>query len=163
VGNGTNTVVATGCNHNITAGDGHNTITAGIGPEILDLGADSDTVTLAGWSNLLIGGLGHALVSGGSSNVFQIAGVGTMGGLDLTDFGTIHNDVLDLSKLLAGITLTPGSIASHVNVTGAGSDTVVTFDTSGTGNFAGHLVATLHSAGSSTLADLQSHAAIKLG
>jgi hypothetical protein len=118
---------------------------------------------LAGWSNLLIGGLGHATVSGGSSNVFQVAGVGTTGGLDVMDFATTHNDVLDLSKLLAGITLTPGTIAGYVNVTGAGSDTAVSVDLAGSGHFAGHVVATLHGAGASTLTALQSHAAIKLG
>jgi fimbrial isopeptide formation D2 family protein/uncharacterized repeat protein (TIGR01451 family) len=163
VGNGTNTVTASGYNNKITVGDGHNTITAGAGGETVDLGAGSDTVTLAGWSNLLIGGLGHATVSGGSNNVFQIEGVGTTGGLDIMDFGTTHNDVLDLSKLLAGITLTPGNIASHVNVTGNGADTMVSVDTYGAGHFLGHMVATLHGANATSLADLQSHSAIKLG
>lgn len=163
VGNGTNTVLATGYNNKITVGDGHNTITAGAGGDIVALGAGSDTVTLAGWSNLLIGGMGHATVSGGSSNVFQIAGVGTTGGLDVMDFATTHNDVLDLSKLLAGITLMPGTIANYVNVTSAGSDTAVSVDLAGSGHFTGHVVATLHGAGASTLAALQSHAAIKLG
>ncbi len=169
VGHGTNTIVAGGYNNHIVVGDGHNTITAGDGGETVDLGAGSDTVTLAGWSNLLIGGLGHATVLGGTSNVFQIEGVGTTGGLDVMDFGPGSNDVLDLSKLLAGITLTPSNVASYVNVTGAGAgtgggtDTQVAVDLAGSGHFAGHIVATLHGAGASSLTDLQSHAAIRLG
>jgi Ca2+-binding RTX toxin-like protein len=143
-------------------GDGHNTILAGAGGDTVDLGAGSDTVTLSGWSNLLIGGLGLASVSGGTNNVFRIEGVGSTGGLDVMDFGTTHNDVLDLSKVLSGITLTPGNIDGYVSVTGAGTDTVVSVDANGMGSFSGHVVATLHGAGASSLADLQAQSAIKL-
>jgi fimbrial isopeptide formation D2 family protein len=162
VGNGTNTVIANGYNNLITVGDGHNTILAGAGGDTVDLGAGSDTVTLSGWSNLLIGGLGLASVSGGTNNVFRIEGVGSTGGLDVMDFGTTHNDVLDLSKVLSGITLTPGNIDGYVSVTGAGTDTVVSVDANGMGSFSGHVVATLHGAGASSLADLQAQSAIKL-
>ena len=160
VGNGTNTVSASGYNNKITVGCGHSTITAGAGGETVYLGAGDDTVALAGWSNLLVGGTGHATVSGGTGNVFQIEGVGTIGGLDVADFGAATNDVLDLSKLLANITLTPANIASYVNVTGVGADTVVAVDLAGAGHYA--VVATLRGEGANSLADLQGHSAIKL-
>eukprot|EP01037_Dinobryon_pediforme_P002013 gene2015-2051_t len=155
VGSGTNTVTVTGYSNHITVGSGHSTINAGAGGAVVTLAAGTDTVTFNGWSNLLIGGAGHATVSGGTNDVFQVAGVGSAGGFDVMDFGTAHNDLLDLSKLLSGITLTPANVASYVNVTASGSDTVVAVDLAGTGSFANHVVATLHGAGAHSLSDLQ--------
>ncbi len=160
LGTGINTISANGYNNRITVADGQNTIIAGAGGDVVDLGAGSDTVTLAGWNNLLIGGMGHAVVKGGLGNVYQIEGIGLLGGVDVQDFGTANNDVLDLSRLFTGISLTPSNLGGFVGVSGSGSDTAVSVDVTGAGHFA--QVAMLRGAQAATLQDLQNHGAIRL-
>jgi Ca2+-binding RTX toxin-like protein len=158
-GNGTNTLKADGWNNSFTTGSGHNTIVAGQGNETVSLGGGTDTVTLAGWNNLVSANGGLTLVAGGASNTYQVTGVGTGGGLQVADFGTSNNDVLDLSKLLGGVS--QASLGGFLQVQGSGDSTIVSVDVAGGGHFS--QVAMLGHAGAASLSDLLSHNAIKLG
>ena len=85
--------------------------------------------------------------------------MGTKGGLDIQDFGTSNNDVLDLSKLLGGIS--QSQLGGFLKVQASGSDTIVSVDTAGGGHFS--QVAILGHAGAASLSDLMAHNAIRLG
>ena len=164
VGNGNNAIVMKGWSNVITTGGGANTIVAGDGNETVNTGTGSDTVTLNGWSNLVIGGIGHDVVSGGAGNTYQVNGAAQAGGMDVTDFSYARNDVLDLSKMLAGAgwDRSPASLGNILQVTrSAAGDTVIGIDTAGPGG--GYAtVATLHGLGASSVADLQNHGAVRL-
>jgi Ca2+-binding RTX toxin-like protein len=164
LGSGVNTVQSGGWNNTITVGSGQNAIVAGSGNETVNLAAGSDVVTLSGWTNLVTSNGGHAVVSGGAGNTYQIDAVGNAGGVDVTDFGTATNDVLDLSKLLANSSWNhqASSISNFLRVADTGGNTVVSFDASGSG--AGFsVVATLGGSNFASLADMQNHAAVRLG
>jgi Ca2+-binding RTX toxin-like protein len=164
VGNGRNTIGMGGWNNTITTGSGQNSITAGDGNETVDTTSGSDVVKLSGWNNLVIGGIGADVISGGASNVYRVNGTGSVGGMDITDFGTANNDLLDVSKILAssgwnGSSATLGGFL-NVSETGSGS-TLVGIDVTGHGShFA--TVATLGGAVAASVSDLVNRNAIRL-
>ena len=144
-GTGDNTISANGYGNVISTTAGTNTITAGAGNATVNTWAANDTVTLSGWNNLVTGGAGADVITGGQGNDYQLTSLSATGGFDITDFNAGNYDVLDLSKVTAG--LPPGWTLGGT-VVGSALDVTLT---SGGSNY---LVATLHGAGSNGLAGL---------
>jgi len=183
VGAGSGTVVAGNGNMAISAGGANNTITVGKGNDVITLNpaplplpwgttsavipVTSDIVNLGSGANLVfIGGSGNTInAGGGTDTIAEGPGInntvvlGATGGSEIiAAFSPTKGDTLDLTKVLAGVTLTPdlSNLGSYVSIAskslghhGNVTDTVLTITGSG-----GSDTVTLLNAGTVTLASL---------
>jgi len=105
-------------------------------------------VVLAGWNNLVIGGLGHDTVAGGQDTTYRINGLG--GGMDIYNFAATPTigSTLDIHNVLASVGYggNPATLGSFVTVTSTATDTLI--------KVAGSQVADLHNVTGVTLSSL---------
>jgi len=122
--------------------EGTDTIVAGDGSDTVIAGYGTDAVTLSGWTNQVIGGLGQDVVTGGSNNTYSIAHLAAAGApvaMDITDFSVSTNDVLDLTGALKDAGYAAGdTLANFVQVAQSGGNTLVSITDSSS---ISHLVA----------------------
>ena len=104
------------------------------------LGGGGNDTLLGGDSNdTLQGGPGTDLLVGGSGSDLFVFKVGENGSDTIRDYQA-GADVLDISDLLTGLTVTPGNLDSYVQVDTTGD---LRLDLSGSGNFSGSAIAHL--------------------
>ena len=78
-GNGNQTITLSGSGNTVTVGIGDDVINAGDGGAVVHAVAGNDTITAAGAGNLLDGGAGLSFLNadGSANNVFMLAAAGT--------------------------------------------------------------------------------------
>ena len=114
---------------------GNDTITGGGGSDLLVGGAGNDTLTGGSGDDVLVGGTGNDILTGGGGNdrfVFAEAGPANVD--NITDYQASRNNVIDLSPLLDshfGLTDNPADFARLVQ---NGSNVVVQVDLDGAAN-----------------------------
>jgi Ca2+-binding RTX toxin-like protein len=120
--------MARGGNDTLAGSDGNDRLHGGAGNDALDGGAGND---------VLHGGAGADSLTGGSgADVFawQLADRGSSGApvVDtIADFNLSQGDVLDLRDLLQGSSPSPANLSNYLDITIAGSDTVIRVSSSG--------------------------------
>ena len=102
---------------------GHDTLDGGAGDDIIFGQEGDDQIT---------GGTGNDLLSGGTGNDTFIWNAGETGTDTITDFA--GGDVLDLSALLQDEEFS-GDLSGYLQVTDDGTDTTISVDADGGGNF----------------------------
>jgi Ca2+-binding RTX toxin-like protein len=170
-GNGNVYIVGSGDHDVITVGNGNDTIIetghagAAIGFNTVTLGLGNDMVFLGGTGNTVLMGAGVDRIYGGTGN--DTFSVNSAGGTDtISNFTLTNGDVLDVSKILAGASLahdlsnlssfiTTSSIIDSAVSSGYDTKLVITGST-GTANV------TLMNTGSIGLNDLVSHNSLGL-
>ncbi|CAN7440657.1 DUF5801 repeats-in-toxin domain-containing protein [Devosia sp. LjRoot3] len=102
------------------------TITGTIAGEILIGGDGNDILIGNGGNDFLIGGDGNDILFGGEGgDVFYFSNSGDDHADTIKDYVVDQGDVIDLTELLDGITVTQDNVATHVNVADAGANTVI--------------------------------------
>jgi beta-glucanase (GH16 family) len=132
--NGNDTVTLGGGGNSVTLGRGTSTVIAGTGEATVHTGGGSSTITASGWNNLLDAGPGMNFLNGGFGNdTFVLNGVGQ--GLDAIVNFQIGNDVLDLTRTLAGLPLAAdlSNIGLFVSTQVQGANTKIMVDPTGHG------------------------------
>ena len=149
VGNASTTagsITLEGYNNTVTTGSGAWAVVAGNGNDTVNTHAGNDNVTLSGWGNTVVAGIGVDQVLGGLGNLYQMTSLA--GQFDIMDFNAASGDVLNLSKVTAG--LAPGWALSG-SADGADPSALDVKLVSGGSSY---LVATLHGTGGAGLASL---------
>ena len=144
LGDGSQTIDLTGSGNSITVGAGNAVITAGTGHDTVTTGAGNSTIAVIGTYNVLNAGSGNNTLSGGSGyDTFLPNAAGQ--GLDTIDhFTATGHDVLDFTRALAGLDVTPTATGFEAFITAKTSSagTTLSIDTTGHGG-AGQAVALL--------------------
>lgn len=169
VGNGNDRIAAAGSGNSISVGNGDDVIAIGVKlcqgntipvtADTINLGAGSAKLLLGGSGNTVNLGTGTAEIyaPGANNNVFALNAGG--GALEVHGFRLTNGDVLDLSHILAGVSLAHdlSNLGSFIALTSAPDptnarciDTTLTI----TGS-AGIAVVTLDNSGKLTLAGLE--------
>ncbi|MEM5432293.1 VCBS domain-containing protein, partial [Cupriavidus oxalaticus] len=117
----------------------NDTITGSGDGDVLRGGAGNDQLAGGGGNDLLVGGAGaDQLTGGGGSDTYRFlradaASVDTIADFDVTP-AAAGGDVLDLSDLLSGATVTTANAAQFVRLAEVDGDTVVSLDRDGGGS-----------------------------
>jgi len=123
-----------GLGNDLLIGNSHdNFLSGGAGSDILIGGAGND---------ILAGGLGNDTLTGGAGNdTFVFSHTGAANADTITDY-VVGEDAIDLQELLNGH-FNDAQSSQYVNLSASGGNTILSVDTTGSGNFTGHEVATL--------------------
>ena len=167
VGNGNDRIEAAGSGNRITVGNGNDVVAIGVKlcqgnvipvtADTINLGAGNAKLLLGGSGNTVNVGTGTAEIyaPGASNNVFALNAAG--GTLEVHGFRLTNGDVLDLTHILAGVSLAhdlsnlgnfialtsapdvdnPRCIDTTLTITGSAGVAVVTLDNSGKLTLAG--------------------------
>ncbi len=107
-----------------------------IGSDTLYGGAGDDYIFGQEGNDMIIGGLGSDTLYGGDgADTFVFEALADAGDI-IKDFSAGEGDVLDLSQLITSYDPLQHSIDDFIYTTEQGGNTVVSIDTSGTGNVA---------------------------
>lgn len=132
------TLTGTSANEILVGRDGAGSLLQGEGGNDTLLGGDGN--------DLLSGGSGSDILNGGSGSDIYIFKTGESGSDTVLDYQQ-GEDVLDISDLLSGISITPANLGSHVQVDSNGD---LRLDVSGNGNFSADAIAHLDGISSGT-------------
>ena len=132
------TLTGTSANEILVGRDGAGSLLQGEGGDDTLLGGDGN--------DLLSGGSGSDILNGGSGSDIYIFKTGESGSDTVLDYQQ-GEDVLDISDLLSGISITPANLGSHVQVDSNGD---LRLDVSGNGNFSADAIAHLDGISSGT-------------
>jgi len=123
-----------GLGNDLLIGNSHdNFLSGGVGSDILIGGAGND---------VLAGGPGNDTLTGGAGNdTFVFSHTGAANADTITDY-VVGEDAIDLQELLNGH-FNDAQSSQYVNLSASGGNTILSVDTTGSGNFTGHEVATL--------------------
>jgi Ca2+-binding RTX toxin-like protein len=118
------------------------TITGSAGNDVLRGGAGNDRLSGGAGNDLLIGGAGVDTLTGGAgSDTFRFLRADAASVDTITDFDVAPaaggGDVLDLSDLLSGVSVTSANAAQFVRLAEVDGNTVVSLDRDGSGTAAG--------------------------
>ncbi|WP_240988361.1 VCBS domain-containing protein, partial [Cupriavidus taiwanensis] len=119
----------------------NDSITGSAGNDVLRGGAGDDHLAGGAGNDLLVGGAGSDTLAGGAgSDTFRFlraeaASVDTITDFDLAP-ASAGGDVLDLSELLSGVSVTGANVAQFVRLAEVDGNTVVSLDRDGGGSAA---------------------------
>ncbi|MEC3767130.1 beta strand repeat-containing protein [Cupriavidus sp. SS-3] len=119
----------------------NDSITGSAGNDVLRGGAGDDHLAGGAGNDLLVGGAGSDTLAGGAgSDTFRFlraeaASVDTIADFDLAP-ASAGGDVLDLSELLSGVSVTGANVAQFVRLAEVDGNTVVSLDRDGGGSAA---------------------------
>ena len=141
---GNQAVTLGGSGNTVTVGNGNSIIVGGTGQDSVHTGAGNSSIAVIGYNNVLDAGAGNNSLSGGyGSDVFILNGAG-QGEDVISNFHVANHDMLDFSRALSGLGVSPSAASLSAFVTAAASTggTMLSIDTSGRGG-AGVAVALL--------------------
>ena len=131
-------------NDNLFGGYGTNTLSGGVGNDSLYGGNDTDTLNGGDGNDVLYGGGGNDILTGGLGDDYLVGQFGADSfvfingdtGTDrIADFNAADGDVLDLTDLLSGISVSEdgASLDYYLNFSVSGLDAVLDVDVQGDG------------------------------
>lgn len=140
----------------VTGGSGNDSLFGSDGNDIVSGGAGNDSLFGDGGHDVLTGDAGNDILVGGpGSDVFKFADLSADTVKDFTVApAAAGGDVLDLSEVLPGVSVTDPNFGAYVDVHTVGSNTVISIDADGAGSGAGVPVATLEGIAGVTLQQL---------
>ena len=165
-GGGTHLVALSGTGNAIAIDGGANTVFTGGGGSTVSVGA-GDTTVVAAANDTISVGAGHNSIYGASTgDTIILTAPPVAGATDVLGFALGKSDVLDLSKLLAGVPIANdlSNLGNYLAVTGinGGVDTMVGVDATGSGNFGGVADLRGFALGGATAADLVTQHLLKV-
>jgi hypothetical protein len=161
---GAATLRADGSGQCLIRGHGNDTLTTSGTNQLVFAGRGGDSLATNGAKSVTYGGTGTNTIS---VNRAQDSIVLQQGGVDHVAGFNLHNDVLDLSQVLAEAQLAltgTGQLGTYFGVTSAGTDATLSFNPNGVSCGAGSALAVLHGVGANvTLSALIDNGVFEIG